>query len=73
MVEREGFPIQLTKGEKDLLTLGPTFCVYECCNEERFVTNVEISFLKYKWDKMSDTEKEPYVIKGRDKPNEETV
>ena len=30
------------------------------------MTNVEVSFLKYKWDKMSDTDKEPYVIKGKE-------
>jgi hypothetical protein len=60
IVEREGFPINLSEGERALLTLGPKFCVYEKCSEEKFVTNVEICFLKYKWDKMSDDEKEPY-------------
>ena len=67
VIEREGFPITLTQGEKDILTLGPKFCVYEKCNEEKFVTNVEISFLKYKWDRMSDADKEPYRIAGREK------
>ena len=56
IIEREGAPITLSVGEREVLTLGPKFCVYEKCNEERFVTNVEISFLKYKWDKMSDVD-----------------
>ena len=72
VVEREGHPILLSKGEKAILTLGPKFCVYEDCSEERFVTNIEISFLKYKWDKMSDIEKEPYLIKGKKKELDET-
>ena len=65
IVEREGHPLLLSRGERVILTLGPKFCVYEDCNEEKFVTNIEISFLKYKWDRMSDTDKEPYVVKGK--------
>ena len=70
VIQREGFPITLSDGEKALLTLGPKFCVYEKCNEEKFVTNVEISFLKYKWDKMSDVDKEPFYVAGRKKLSE---
>jgi hypothetical protein len=31
------------------------------------MTNVEISFLKFEWDKMSDVEKEPYSLKSKEK------
>ena len=72
IVEREGHPLTISRGETAVLTLGPKFCVYEDCNEERFVTNVEISFLKYKWDKMSDIEKEPYNEKIRNKLESDT-
>ena len=64
-MEREGHPLTISKGEAAVLTLGPKFCVFEDCNEERFVTNIEISFLKYKWDRMSDIEKEPYNLKSK--------
>ena len=70
VIQREGFPITLSDGEKALFTLGPKFVVYEKCNEEQFVTNVEISLLKYKWDKMSDVDKEPYYVAGRKKLSE---
>ena len=73
IVEREGHPLSLSKGERAVLTLGPKFCVYEDCNEERFVTNIEISFLKYKWDRMSDIEKEPYNEKSKTKLSSETT
>ena len=72
IVEREGHPLTLSKGERAALSLGPKFCVYEDCNEERFVTNIEISFLKYKWDKMSEIEKEPYNEKSKIKISSET-
>ena len=54
MIEREGYTINLRDGEKVLLTLWPKFCTYEKCNEERFV---EITFLKFKSDQMSDKNK----------------
>ena len=73
VIEREGAPVTLSCGERALLTLGPGFCVYEKSDEEKFVTNVEISFLKYKWDKMSDTVKEPYVKAGKDRIGSDTL
>ena len=39
------------------------------------MTNVEVSFLnlKYKWDTMSDVEKEPYVIAGKNQVKSDTT
>ena len=54
IVEEEGEPIPFSEKEKAALALGPKFCTYEEEDMEEFMTNVEICFAKYKWDKMTD-------------------
>jgi hypothetical protein len=41
IIEWEGAPFAISDGQKALITLGSKFCVYERCNEEKFLTNVE--------------------------------
>ena len=53
--------MKLSKEEHAALALGPKYCVYEESNLEGFHTNMEISFMKVKWDKMNDSEKEPFI------------
>ena len=55
-MEEEGNPIPFTENEKKALALGPKFCVFEREDKEVFLTGIEISLTKYKWDKLNDDE-----------------
>ena len=43
----------ISEEEKDLLALGPKFCVRNNLNEEIFEGEVEECIIKYRWDQMS--------------------
>ena len=57
VVLREGESIQLSDDEREVLKLGPKFCLYTILNEEEFETNVEESIMKIKWDLMGEDKK----------------
>jgi hypothetical protein len=50
--------IILSKGERDLLAMGPKYCVYKDCSKEQFLNFFEVAFVKYKWEKGSEVEEE---------------
>ena len=56
LVEEEGKPIPFSENEKKALSLGPKFCVFEKEDLEEFLSGIEISLAKYKWDKINDDE-----------------
>ena len=45
IVEEEGKPLNITEEEIACLSLGQKFCVMEESSLERFLTNMEMSFL----------------------------
>ena len=57
VVLREGETIQLSDDEREVLKLGPKFCLYTILNEEEFQTNVEECIMKIKWDLMGEDKK----------------
>ena len=58
IIEEEGKPIPFSDREKAALALGPKFCTFQEEDMEDFMTNVEICFAKYKWDKMGDEDED---------------
>ena len=40
------------------MALGPKFCVYDKEDMDEFLSGMEISFAKYKWDKLNDNDDE---------------
>ena len=54
VVEGEGEVIVLSPDERDLMTLGPKYCVYSTLNEEEFTAEVEECIMKIRWDIMGD-------------------
>ena len=46
--------IRVTDDEKDLLSLGPKFCVRNAMSEELFECEVEECIIKFRWDQMGE-------------------
>ena len=57
IVAGQGEDIILGESEKEILKLGPKFCVYKRLCDEEFEVDVEECILKIKWDMMSDEER----------------
>ena len=60
VVCREGEEIALSSEERDLLALGPKYCIMNNLNEETFEREVEECIVKYRWQlkKEENEEKE---------------
>ena len=54
VVMGEGEELSLTKEEKDILRLGPKFCVFKNLDEEEFEADLEETIMKIKWDMMGE-------------------
>ena len=57
IVQREGESIQLNEDEREVLRLGPKFCLYTNLSEEEYETDVEECVMKIKWDLMGEDKK----------------
>ena len=56
LVEGKDGPIAISEDERELLRLGPKFCLLKNLSEEEFETDVEGCVMKIKWDLMGDNE-----------------
>ena len=54
VVMGEGEELCLTEEEKDILRLGPKFCIYKNLCEEEFEADLEETIMKVKWDMMGE-------------------
>ena len=50
IVDDKDDPAVISDEEKDLLRLGPKFCLYKNLSEEEFETDLEECIMKMKWD-----------------------
>ena len=46
--------LSLTDDERNLLKLGPKFCIMGQLSEEKFERELEMCIMKFKWDKMGE-------------------
>ena len=59
----EGEVIELSEDEKDVLSLGPKFCVLNNLNEEEIEGEVEECIIKFRWEQMKDENDEKEHVK----------
>ena len=69
IVTRMGEEIKLSDEEKEVLSLGPKFCILNNLYEEEFEREIEECIVKFRWKQMKNEGDQ----KERDKFGEEAV
>ena len=57
VVSKPGRNVAIDEDEKNILKLGPKFCILAQLDEERFESELEQTIMKVKWESMGNEEK----------------